>query len=940
MRKQNLLRKKLSGRLMSLLVVAYVALGSINVWGQTTIAQWNGYTYGAPPADGIFLATEGSVSNKGIAVLTRDVSGTGYVVNSDGMAASTAFHNALTIEKYWITTFSTKDYKDLTVTSRQMGSDAGPKDFKIQYWADAGWMDLAGGTITVGKDNYLLGVKTNLELPAELNNKESVSLRWLCTSTDRIDESGAVDFRGVNRLEVIIKGVDLADEPQPVTTYTVTFNAGTGSCSTSSLTEESNDSGILLPVAVPCNGSWEFAGWSENEITETTIAPTLIPTGIYKPKNNSALYAVYKKTTAVGTASLTSTELREWNTALSYSDAEKTLTNAGGAWTFKGYRENKTCGYVQIRKDTVPSYIKLPDLAGNIIQVDLECTNSGGNNFAGIIFLKNGIDGETLASQSVNGKTSSLLVSKACTTGYITVTGNVCRINYVAITYSSATTTYNSNPGCFSTQTIWTGASLDAPTDWKDTSNWSDGIPGEITGVTIPKSDFYPIVPENTAINSITFEAGAEIGNPHLLDYQHAKVELDLKAGRWHLLSMPLAVKSGDFYFDGNPNSWIRTFTTTGNQAGWKYITNLEESFDTGDGFAFWVGADTEFTIEGSSLAGASVSKTLKFGEDENLESFFALAGNPFMTSIDFEKLVSKNNAEITPSYLIWTGQGFSGYNTNGSFGTIADGLNKYIAPLQSFIVEKSNAGEISLDFNLTDIQATNCGNGLKVSEKISNKLDIVASNETASVRTFIARREAGQSSRKLMAEVSEVPDIYTLNETTALGAQLIYTDDALIPIGLSTSYSGNMSFTFNGMDDYDAKIVFRDLEKGKEIDMTGLSRYEYSFEYIPKKINDRIVAEENRFFVQIQPVQTGWNTPVLQEVNVYSQNKTIRVVSGFDNPIRQIKVYNTQGALVYADENVHTSSYTIHRNGYIPEVCIVKVITGQGIKNVRIFVK
>jgi hypothetical protein len=699
MQEQNLLRKKLSVLLMNFLVVAYLTLGNTSAWGQTIIAQWNGYTPGAPPANGIFLATAGIESNKGIAVLTRDASGKGYVVNEDGVAASTTFDNAVETEKYWIITFSTKKCENLTLTSKQRGSDTSPKDFKIQYLLDEVWSDLNDGTITVTNNTYTAGTKTDLPLPTDLNNKESVSLRWLCSSTTRINGSAAVSASGVSRLDVVVKGV--------------------------------------------------------------------------------------------------------------YLD-----------------------------------------------------------------------------------------------------------------------------------ETTWTGASSVDPTDWNDIANWNGGVPGPTTNVTVSKVGTYPIIPAGTKVNTITFEAGAEIGNQQELDYQNAKVELDLKAGRWYMLSMPMAAKSEDFYFEGNPISWIRTFTTAGNQAGWNYIRNLDEQFVIGDGLALQLGADKKFSLKGSPLAGASISKTLNFGEDENLNSFFALTGNPFMTSIDFD-LLQATNPTITTSYLIWTGEGFSGYNSSGKWGITETDMNQYIAPLQSFIVEKNTEETTTtLNFNPTAIQATNAGAILKTPENTVNKLDIIASNENASVLTFIADRENGQSSRKLMAGMNDVPDIYTLNGSAALGAHIIHTDDVLIPIGLATTYSGNISLTFNGMDNYDAEILFKDIEKGKEINISGLNAYEYSFEYIPKKVNDKVTAEENRFFVQIRPVQTGWDNSLFQDIAVYSQNKTIRVVSGSSDRIRQVLVYNAQGVLVYADENVNASSYTVNRHTTIPEVCIVKLITGQGIKTVRVFVK
>ena len=79
--------------------------------------------------------------------------------------------------------------------------------------------------------------------------------------------------------------------------YTVTFNAGSGSCSTSSLKESTAGAGVTLPTATICDG-WKFAGWATSSVaSETTTAPELLPeASTYKPTSNITLYAVYKRT--------------------------------------------------------------------------------------------------------------------------------------------------------------------------------------------------------------------------------------------------------------------------------------------------------------------------------------------------------------------------------------------------------------------------------------------------------------------------------------------------------------------------------------------------------------------------------------------------------------------------------------------------------------------
>lgn len=91
------------------------------------------------------------------------------------------------------------------------------------------------------------------------------------------------------------KTADIAITVNAAVPYTVTFNAGTGSCGTSSLTEASAKAGVTLPTATIGVTGWSFAGWATASVSNTDVEPTLYAAGdIYKPIDDCTLYAVYK----------------------------------------------------------------------------------------------------------------------------------------------------------------------------------------------------------------------------------------------------------------------------------------------------------------------------------------------------------------------------------------------------------------------------------------------------------------------------------------------------------------------------------------------------------------------------------------------------------------------------------------------------------------------
>jgi hypothetical protein len=349
-------------------------------------------------------------------------------------------------------------------------------------------------------------------------------------------------------------------------------------------------------------------------------------------------------------------------------------------------------------------------------------------------------------------------------------------------------------------------------------------------------------------------------------------------------------------------------------------------------------------------LSESIVTEPLNFGHDSEYASDFTLVGNPFMASLDFTKLQTaiENTGKIKDNYQIWTGLGYVGYNTTtGTFGIeISNTFNEFIAPMQSFIVEKATdyeSGGLVFNIPMTD-NITNKAT-LRSSVGNENKLDIVAGNEVAAVRTVIANREGGQNefadrdARKLVNGISDVPEIYTLKPNggnrVAVGANIIHNDNLLIPVGLATIYSGKITLTFTGMDTYQAKISLLDVEAKVEKDLTGLASYEYSFDYAGQP-----VPNEDRFFIRFSPTNlTNSSEPAsAPEVAVYDKDRIIHVVSGASNLIRQVSVYNSQGALL--QNNTVNSAYFTTKQELVSGVYIVKVVSEKGIQNVKLVIQ
>ena len=350
-------------------------------------------------------------------------------------------------------------------------------------------------------------------------------------------------------------------------------------------------------------------------------------------------------------------------------------------------------------------------------------------------------------------------------------------------------------------------------------------------------------------------------------------------------------------------------------------------------------------------LAGETVLKELNFGANNQAgTNIFALVGNPYMAVLDYKKLYADNSNAIKDSYHIWTGLGYTTFTPEGPTGVEGETEPKeqLIAPLQSFIVE-GNGSESSLQFNVS-MTTVDESVVLRSSASNINKLDIVAGNPVAKVRTFIAKREGGQDSfgerdsRKIINKISDVPEVYTLKplngRSIATGANIIDTDDILIPIGLATSYAGNITLLFRGMDTYDANVNLIDVETRQTFNLTGLTSYDYLFNYIPKKVNGETAVCEDRFFIRISKTVTDIpKTLVAEKVHVFESNGLIQVIGSASNQVKDVTVYDLQGALIYKATAINTVSHTINHN-LLSGMYIVKAVSAMNIDNVKVVIK
>ncbi|MDR0231652.1 MAG: T9SS type A sorting domain-containing protein [Dysgonamonadaceae bacterium] len=213
---------------------------------------------------------------------------------------------------------------------------------------------------------------------------------------------------------------------------------------------------IAIPETTPtaCEG-WEFIGWAETSVSETTIAPACYHAGdILTPSGSITLYAVYKHIGEIFTASLTQEEIVANNVSGGYSD--RSISSESGEWTGQMAITLTPTAYVQINTTgtggAAGSYILSPEFDGIVSTVKITyADNTAANrrfkiaNESGDIVL--GTSANTVASTGGSVEVANLDKVAQVNRIKITSEGGAVYITDIDVTYEEEVI-YNSNPDC------------------------------------------------------------------------------------------------------------------------------------------------------------------------------------------------------------------------------------------------------------------------------------------------------------------------------------------------------------------------------------------------------------------------------------------------------------------------------------------------------------
>ena len=144
--------------------------------------------------------------------------------------------------------------------------------------------------------------------------------------------------------------------------YTLTYNAGSGTCGTASKKQDTMGEVLTLPNASPNDNcaeeGWSFIGWAKSSCTETGTKPTLFASGSsYLPLQSETLYAVYKigESYTIDFESASSA-YTDWTFTNMTSKKDKDITAHGGS--YYGTTGGTSTASIETKSAISPKWIK------------------------------------------------------------------------------------------------------------------------------------------------------------------------------------------------------------------------------------------------------------------------------------------------------------------------------------------------------------------------------------------------------------------------------------------------------------------------------------------------------------------------------------------------------------------------------------------------------
>jgi hypothetical protein len=424
-------------------------------------------------------------------------------------------------------------------------------------------------------------------------------------------------------------------------------------------------------------------------------------------------------------------------------------------------------------------------------------------------------------------------------------------------------------------------------------------------------------------------EADATLRSFH--NYPAGTITADVRffgAQGWRFLANPFNALSLNDYlsplwtqgftgsdFPGAVSSNVLTYTGS----AWTSVANQSDNMHVGSGYAVGVYTDDTFGEAGSFPKTVTVTGTptyVSVGAPLNGEDTYALIGNPFPFSVDFDAFDKTGMADIVYVYDYEPAGSAEGdvanapgvYRAwNGSAGSLTGGR---IAPFQGFLVYQDEAGA-SLNMELADRSSPAVFRGKKVERR---SFEIVLKGNGLYSSAWVDISEAasiGLDSKdafKLSTFDAQQARLYTVSGDVALDINhLPITDLIEIPLGIESTKNGMMTLERGSWDiPADWGVYVHDTQtgstrklnagEGMDVEPTIVARKAASSNQI-----ERIAASTPRYSLLIDSLNST------STENGKQTTENVRLEQNYPNP------FNPSTQIRFTLQSSHVTRLTVY---------------------------
>ena len=336
------------------------------------------------------------------------------------------------------------------------------------------------------------------------------------------------------------------------------------------------------------------------------------------------------------------------------------------------------------------------------------------------------------------------------------------------------------------------------------------------------------------------------------------------------------------------------------------YVRNPEEDFR----FVFETSSNKAIgaiTVAGSSVEGYAFQLT----GDTNSE--LRMVGNPFMSAIDFDKLVEVNTTLIEPYYYIFTDNTWKTYYKGVT--SPASTLQKEILPLQAVVIKKKATGAL--------LFPTEGDKNVLLAPNKDWTLKSRTTNSSDPVRrvSVVATNSAGQGGESILLPdtelspapalfypaIDEVPTVYFVD--TEVGTPNIIQSGAslsVVPMGVHSSLMGTIELDFSSLtSNLFTRLSLYDRATRREHDLLANPRYTYQ----------NGANEGTRFELRMEyPGVKSVTSP-------HTESDLLRVIPGEEGyrvesavSVQGYTLYGVDGKQLTMDEGVNALGFVVDR--------------------------